>query len=121
MNQLTFFSVPDSAWLLKSPFNPIREFAKHGSGFVGGKKRIIEYFSSNKNQKERALFLKNEYGTGGFGFATKEKFIIHEGWSDSKGCSCEYLNEENENIVVKFSYQLLAKEIDILIQNDMYI
>ena len=39
-------------------FNPIEEFAKHGSGFVNGKKRIIDFFAENENLTDRANFLK---------------------------------------------------------------
>ena len=42
-------------------FNPIEEFAKHGSGFVNGKKRIIDFFAENENLTDRANFLKKEY------------------------------------------------------------
>ena len=43
-------------------FNPIEEFAKQGSGFVNGKKRIVDFFSENENLTDRANFLKKEYG-----------------------------------------------------------
>ena len=37
----------------------------HGSGVEGGKGRIYEYFTANHTSKEKADFLKDEYGTGG--------------------------------------------------------
>ena len=36
-----------------------------GSGFAHGKERIAAYFEENHTPKERAEFLKNEYGIGG--------------------------------------------------------
>ena len=36
-----------------------------GSGFAQGKERIAAYFEENHTPKERAEFLKNEYGIGG--------------------------------------------------------
>lgn len=39
----------------------------NGSGVSGGKFRIEEYFKQKHNAKEKADFLKNEYGTGGSG------------------------------------------------------
>ena len=101
-------------------FNPIEEFAKHGSGFVNGKKRIIDFFSENKNLTDRANFLKNEYGVGGFGTPCDEPFIVHGGNSDAKGCSCEYYNENMENVKVDIPYKELAKTIDLMIAENRY-
>ena len=36
-----------------------------GSGVEGGKGRIYEYFTADHTGKEKAAFLKDEYGTGG--------------------------------------------------------
>ena len=36
-----------------------------GSGFVNGKERIVAFFQEDHTPKERAEFLKNEYGIGG--------------------------------------------------------
>ena len=36
-----------------------------GSGFANGKERIVAYFQENHTPKERAEFLKKEYGIGG--------------------------------------------------------
>ncbi len=36
-----------------------------GSGFAGGKGRIYEFFQQPHTQKEKADFLKDQYGTGG--------------------------------------------------------
>lgn len=48
-------------------FNPLLEFAKRGSGFVGGKSRILNKFAETLDKKERVIFLAKEYGVGGFG------------------------------------------------------
>ena len=104
----------------KTIFNPIEEFAKHGSGFVNGKKRIIDFFSENENLTDRANFLKKEYGVGGFVMPCNKPFIIHDGWSDSKGCSCQYYNENMENINVEITYTELAKTISEMIADNRY-
>ena len=102
-------------------FNPIEEFAKHGSGFVNGKKRIIDFFAENENLTDRANFLKNEYGVGGFGIPCDKTFIVHGGNSDAKGCSCEYYNENMENVKVDIPYNELARTIALMILENRYI
>lgn len=43
----------------------IKETILSGSGFAGGKTRIYSFFRENADKKERADFLKKEYGIGG--------------------------------------------------------
>ena len=47
----------------------INESLSGGSGFSGGKTRIYEYWQEAHSAKEKADFLKNEYGTGGHSHA----------------------------------------------------
>ena len=61
--QLTIFDFLGEVPILQNQkFNPLYEFAKRGSGFANGKKRICNFFLGNTNKKERAKFLKEEYG-----------------------------------------------------------
>lgn len=62
----------------KKPFNPIEEYIKHGSGFSGGKQRIIKYFAENHTISEKAEFLKSEYGIGGFWNSLRQ--AIYRSW-----------------------------------------
>lgn len=101
-------------------FNPIEEFAKHGSGFVNGKKRIIAFFAENENLTDRANFLKKEYGVGGFGMPCDKPFIVYGGDSDAKGCSCQYYNENMENAKVDIPYRELARTIALMIAENRY-
>lgn len=105
----------------QTAFNPIEEFAKHGSGFVNGKKRIIAFFAENENLTDRANFLKREYGVGGFGMPCDEPFIVHGGNSDAKCCSCEYYDENMENVKVDIPYKELARAIASMIAENRYI
>lgn len=50
-----------------------------GSGVSEGKMRIFSFFSNNHTPKEKVDFLKNEYGTGGYGFTGYNE------WHDAKG------------------------------------
>lgn len=43
-------------------FSPIEEYAKLGSGFSGGKERIVKFFNSNNSIADRAEFLKKNMG-----------------------------------------------------------
>src|SRR5699024_8088164 len=38
---------------------------KRGSGFIDGKKRIVEFFKRNLSKAETIKLLKDEYGNGG--------------------------------------------------------
>ena len=101
-------------------FNPIEEFAKRGSGFVDGKKRIVDFFSKNGNMTGRANFLRKEYGVGGFSFPCRKPFTIYSGESNAKGCICQYYNENMENIKVEITYADLAKTIAEMIADNRY-
>lgn len=101
-------------------FNPIEEFAKEGSVTENGKKRIIAFFTKNENLTDRANFLKNEYGVGGFTFNCDKPFIIHYSCSSAKGCYFEYYNENMENIKVNITFPQLANTIDLMIEESRY-
>ena len=102
-------------------FNPVSEYAMKGSLFVNGKKRIIDYFSENKNQSDRIKFLKNEYGVGGFGFMTDKKCIVHDAMHDAKSHEIQYNDENGTNHKMIISYAQLEREIDRLITEDKYL
>lgn len=68
-----------SALKEEKDFDPLYEFAKRGSGFAGGKSRILNFFADTMDKKERVKFLKSEYGIGGFGNPRedKNKYQLH--------------------------------------------
>ena len=95
---------------MERKWDPIEAYAKMGSGFVHGKERINDFFIKNNNLKERADFLRKEYGTGGFsGFPERENTVV-SGMSSSK---------ELKKLFV--TYETLAKVIDRLIRRDDYL
>lgn len=102
-------------------FNPVSEYAMKGSLFVNGKKRIIDYFSENKNQSDRIAFLKKEYGVGGFGFMTDKQCIVHDAMHDAKSHEIQYNDENGTNHKMIISYAQLEREIDRLITEDKYL
>ena len=86
-----------------------------GSGIVGGKFRIEKFFKAEHTAKEKADFLKNEYGIGGSGrsgFST---------WHDAKGLKYtkDALSPNDCEILMKWNEA--AKRIDVLIAEDKYI
>lgn len=85
-----------------------------GSGFQGGKQRILEYFNAVRSERDRAVFLKDEYGIGGGGFLG---FNIDY---DSKGIRIRLgrygVNEVEESL----SWTEAAKRIGALIDNGEY-
>ena len=115
--QLSIFSFLEPQEKL---FNPIEDYARHGSGFSGGKQRIVNFFNSNQSLSERAEFLKKEYGIGGFGMPCKKPFVVHGGNHDSKGNTIEYYNENMERVTVFATWNELAKTIGKMIEKGEY-
>ena len=68
----------------KPEFDPVIEYALRGTGFVSGKKRVAKFFCKNSSKKERAKFLKDEYGVGGFGIPGNESNTIKGGSHNAK-------------------------------------
>ncbi len=86
-----------------------------GSGIVGGKFRIEKFFKAEHTAKEKADFLKKEYGTGGSGRSGYLTF------HDSKGLRFkkDALSENDCEVLMKWNEA--AKRIDILISENKYI
>ena len=91
-------------------------FASHGSGVENGKQRIYDYFTSDHTQKEKADFLKNEYGIGGHSHALSRATGSDE-WHDGKGIRLK----KDGCYDVQISWQSAVKRIDDLIRKDRYL
>ena len=84
-----------------------------GSGVEGGKGRIYEYFTADHTGKEKAAFLKDEYGIGGRSHAVSG--ASHSGENhDSRGITLKKADCAN----VELSWTKVAARIDALIQKD---
>lgn len=101
-------------------FNPIEEYAKHGSGFENGKKRIKEFFKNNPSIFDRSEFLKKEYGIGGFGIPCDKPLSVHSGSSNRKGNEIEYFDENMNNVKIFASYKQLAETIESMIARGIF-
>ena len=87
-----------------------------GSGVEGGKGRIYEYFTADHTGKEKAVFLKDEYGIGGRSHAVSG--ASHSGENhDSRGITLKKADCAN----VELSWTKVAARIDALIQKDRFL
>ena len=85
-----------------------------GTGFVGGKFRVSEYYANHQpNQKEFAVFLKDEYGIGGHSGITPIYMANH----GASGIEIEL--ETHEKYTYKWNE--VAKETAALLDADTYI
>ncbi len=87
-----------------------------GSSVSGGKGRIYAYFSEPHTPKEKADFLKEEYGIGGHAPAISGKTHSSED-HDSKGIRLEKSHCED----IQMSWPIVAKRIDELVRTDRYL
>ena len=88
-----------------------------GSGFAQGKERIAPFFQENHTLKERAEFLKNEYGIGGQSWTFLDGshgFLDY----DSRGIKLRSYPEGQEQ---RFSWSDAAKRIGVLIAAGKYL
>ncbi|PKM56013.1 MAG: helicase [Firmicutes bacterium HGW-Firmicutes-5] len=87
-----------------------------GSGFESGKQRIVDFFAEEHTAKEKADFLKNEYGTGGSSVIFSENLSGFEN-HDSKGITIDVYNADKE---IRLSWAKVASGIEALIDNGKY-
>ena len=87
-----------------------------GSGVEGGKGRIYEYFTADHTGKEKAAFLKDEYGIGGRSHAVSGASHSDES-HDSRGIVLKKAGCANAEL----SWTKVAARIDALIQKDRFL
>ena len=93
------------------------ELRKHGSGFAGGKQRIIELYQTQPDRKLRAKALAKEYGIGGHSqdfLDGSSGFVNHDG----KGLEFDHYPDHQK---VTLSWTRVEKYIDLMIQSDRYL
>ena len=86
-----------------------------GSGVQGGKFRIEEYFSKPHSAKEKADFLKDEYGIGGSGRSG------YDTWHDAKGLVLRKGGFGGSEAVVSMKWSEVADRITRLVAQKKYI
>ena len=93
------------------------ELRKHGSGFMGGKQRIMALYQTQTDRNLRAKALAKEYGIGGHShdfLDGSRGFVNHDG----KGLEFERY-PEHQKITLKWTQ--VEKYIDLMIQSDRYL
>ena len=84
-----------------------------GSSVEGGKGRIYEYFNGAHNSKEKADFLKNEYGISGSSHA-----VSGRGWRDSSGKGIRLQKPDCTD--VELNWNKVATRFENIIRNGRY-
>ena len=93
------------------------ELRKHGSGFMGGKQRIMALYQTQPDRKLRAKALAKEYGIGGHShdfLDGSSGFVNHDG----KGLEFDHYPDHQK---VTLSWTQVEKYIDLMIQSDRYL
>ena len=86
-----------------------------GSNVVGGKKRIAKFFQEPHTAKEKADFLKNEYGIGGSGRSG------YNTWHDSKGLVLTKGDLSNPDAQVTMKWNEVAERVSRLVAQNRFI
>ena len=93
------------------------ELRKHGSGFMGGKKRIMALYQTQPDRSLRAKALAKEYGIGGHShdyLDGSRGFVNHDG----RGMEFDHYPEHKK---FTLSWTQVEKYIDLMIQSDRYL
>ena len=93
------------------------ELRKHGSGFMGGKQRIMALYQTQPDRSLRAKALAKEYGTGGHShdFLDGSRGFVNHDW---KGLEFDHY-PDHQKITLKWAQ--VEKYIDLMIQSDRYL
>ena len=93
------------------------ELRRHGSGFTGGKQRIIALYQTQPDRKLRAKALAKEYGIGGHShdYLDGSRGFVNHDW---KGLEFVHY-PDHQKITLKWAQ--VEKYIDLMIQSDRYL
>ena len=93
------------------------ELRKHGSGFMGGKQRIMALYQTQTDRNLRAKALAKEYGVGGHShdFLDGSRGFVNHDW---KGLEFDHY-PDHQKITLKWTQ--VEKYIDLMIQSDRYL
>ena len=93
------------------------ELRKHGSGFEGGKQRIMALYQTQPDRNLRAKALAKEYGIGGHShdFLDGSRGFVNHDW---KGLEFDHY-PDHQKITLKWAQ--VERYIDLMIQSDRYL
>ena len=98
----------------------IDAFLARGGPYSEGRLRTYSFFLTHSDSKERADFIKDEYGTGGSSHALAGADNSHSDYS-AKGLTLERGSYGNPLAQVKLSWAKVAQRVDKLIKADRYL
>ena len=93
------------------------ELRRHGSGFAGGKQRIMALYQTQPDRSLRAKALAKEYGIGGHShdfLDGSRGFVNHDG----RGLEFDHYPEHKK---FTLSWTQVEKYIDLMVQSDRYL
>ena len=93
------------------------ELRRHGSGFMGGKQRIMTLYQTQTDRNFRAKALAKEYSIGGHShdFLDGSRGFVNHDW---KGLEFDHY-PDHQKITLKWTQ--VEKYIDLMIQSDRYL
>ena len=93
------------------------ELRKHGSGFAGGKQRIMALYQSQPDCNLRAKALAKEYGIGGHShdFLDGSRGFVNHDW---KGLEFDHYPDHQKTTL---KWAQVEQYIDLMIQSDRYL
>ena len=93
------------------------ELRKHGSGFAGGKQRIMALYQTQPDRNLRAKALAKEYGIGGHShdYLDGSRGFVNHDW---KGLEFDHY-PDHQKITLKWAQ--VEQYIDLMIQSDRYL
>ena len=93
------------------------ELRKHGSGFEGGKQRIMALYQTQPDRNLRAKALAKEYGIGGHShdYLDGSRGFVNHDW---KGLEFDRY-PDHQKIILKWAQ--VEKYIDLMVQSDRYL
>ena len=93
------------------------ELRKHGSGFMGGKQRIMALYQTQPDRSLRAKALAKEYGIGGHShdYLDGSRGFVNHDW---KGLEFDHY-PDHQKITLKWAQ--VEKYIDLMVQSDRYL
>ena len=93
------------------------ELRRHGSGFAGGKQRIMALYQTQPDRNLRAKALAKEYGIGGH---SHDYLDGSSGFVNHDGKGLEFVRyPDHQKITLKWAQ--VEKYIDLMIQSDRYL
>ena len=93
------------------------ELRRHGSGFAGGKQRIMALYQTQPDRKLRAKALAKEYGIGGHShdFLDGSRGFVNHDW---KGLEFDHYPDYQK---INLKWAQVEKYIALMIQSDRYL